>query len=416
MAPSPPEEEVPPEGCPKSLGHATSFEADFLKELQLPSLRQGASLGKGTSGEVRRVLETIDGGSYALKMVRLPGRRSGTTATEDAIAPPLLLHEVRLHRLCSAGCSSIARYAFSWISGCSMVILMEACDAALWDVLTTSENALDMASGLALPALGKRQLTQEDRQGITVDLCEATNHIHRLRVMHRDVNPWNALIVRDRCGASPSRPPRLLARLSDFGLAVQLPAGVDEVEGYEVAGASPLDDSALTSLYSAPELGHRYGLSVDVFSLGMTLLALWASKTLRGEEKLINAVEATKGASDISSRNLNGAPPGSCQNDASPRADVKSLLVGADAPLLELIPRMVAGTPAFRPDAAAVLQTLRAAAVDAEVDPTRTPTPLRQADGSSPLNVGGTAEAPKAPRSLTSYFRCFKPQRVTSAA
>ena len=45
-------------------------------------------------------------------------------------------------------------------------------------------------------------------------------------------------------------------RLADFGSAVELRG---PLEGLEAPAAAPLDDSALNSLYSAPELGVRYG-------------------------------------------------------------------------------------------------------------------------------------------------------------
>jgi len=112
-----------------------------------------------------------------------------------------------------------------------------------------------------------------------------------MRVLHRDVNPWNALLVLEGSESSS-------ARLGDFGLAVRMESS--ELRGWETPGAAPLDDSAIGSLYSAPELGDVYGFPADVFSLGMTLLAIWGSADL-GEEELINLVEGAKQAACSSS-------------------------------------------------------------------------------------------------------------------
>jgi serine/threonine protein kinase len=122
-----------------------------------------------------------------------------------------------------------------------------------------------------------------------------------LGVVHRDINPWNVLTVK----ANKSEGERGI-RLADFGLAVQLQRGPEgdvlDLSGLQAHGSEPLDESALGSLYSAPELGsEQYGQSVDVFSLGMTLLALWSVPDIQhlggaAQDALITTVEAVKNA------------------------------------------------------------------------------------------------------------------------
>jgi len=241
-------------------------------------LNIGPAVGCGCSGRVSTVLEALDGGRYVLKEVA-----TGTTA--DAA----LAEEVRLHRLCSQECSSVVRYAFACQTEDALLVLMEQCDAVLWDALT-NEGAW---SSLATPS----QPSRAERWAWTQGLCEAVRHCHRLCVVHRDINPWNVFLRASGKADSGTQQNsvRFLPRLADFGLAVQLHNATDELHGACSEGAAPLDDSALGSLYSAPELGKDYGLPADIFSLGMTLFALWSSCALDGEA-LIEAVVATKEA------------------------------------------------------------------------------------------------------------------------
>ncbi|CAK9080270.1 unnamed protein product [Durusdinium trenchii] len=184
-------------------------------------------IGEGTSGVVYP-LKTDDAfGRYVVKRMK-------KTQDQEVFA-----EEVRLLKLVSA----------------------EACDATLWDALTG-------ATTWRTTALAPLGFTE--RHTWSAQLCAAVCHCHSLGVLHRDINPWNALLIQESGTWN--------LRLGDFGLAV--PCSGD-LQGIEAPGVAPLDASALTSLYSAPELGKRYGYPADVFSLGMTLLALW---TERGED------------------------------------------------------------------------------------------------------------------------------------
>ena len=52
-------------------------------------------------------------------------------------------------------------------------------------------------------------------------------------------------------------------------------------------GYAPLDESAIGSLYSAPELGSEGGYEgkeVDVYSTGMTIFAIYHAVVLKEEE------------------------------------------------------------------------------------------------------------------------------------
>ncbi|CAE7259193.1 CAMK2B [Symbiodinium natans] len=219
-----------------------------MPETLILELPLGDAIGEGTSGVVSPLLRCADGGRYAAKRLKSSSPRKA------------LEQEVRLLKLCSAECSDIVRYAFACETATEYVLIFEACDMELWSALTGTWSRGKAASS--------------ERQAWSLQLCRALSHCHQLRVLHRDVNPWNVLLVLEGEGCSA-------ARLGDFGLAVE---GVDgDLVGWETPGAAPLDDSAIGSLYSAPELGHVYGFPADVFSLAMTLLAIWASADMEEE-------------------------------------------------------------------------------------------------------------------------------------
>lgn len=301
-----------PGGPPPQLpGEPERSVAPDAGALQL-QLQLGAVLGEGTSGIVSPV-KALDGGRYVAKQ----SKTSGPAAMAS------LANEIRLHRICSESCTDVVRYIFASQSGEEAVVLMEACDTILWEALTGGPDWVALAG--ATPAVA-------DRRAWTLQLCRAVQHCHQHRVLHRDINPWNVFLVRGRFG-----PQGAAVRLGDFGLAAQLPEGVVGLSGVEEQhGASALDESALGSLYSAPELGGAsYGLAADVFSLGMTLLALWVSADCDcNEDGVVQATEDAKAAG------------GQLQKFPA--------LASAEPDQRDLIFAMVATSPDARPSAAHV--------------------------------------------------------------
>jgi len=354
--------------------------ADCCAKIPL-ELPLGAELGRGTSGVVFPLLSSADGGRYVVKEVVWEEARRND-----------LLQEVRLHRLCSDGCAGVVRYAFSTITTSPLLtagpcreafaenqrllVLMEACEGELWDVMIESEEPalsrlpsrisarknskssgsrppLPQKADVALPGVPWTQesastaqfSSQSERRRWTLTLCDALRHCHGRRVLHRDLNPWNVLIVDEMDFATGHA--RRGVRLADFGLAAQFPEGVDEFLGMSNEGVITLDASAIGSFYSAPELGERYGLAADVFSLGMTLFALWwapgsndacPQKGSDLEDALVNAVEAVKSAVCA------GSPP--LDTICLPR-----FRSGGNSAFRSLIFRMLSFAPRDRPTA-----------------------------------------------------------------
>mmetsp|Transcript_26802 Transcript_26802/g.68179 ORF Transcript_26802/g.68179 Transcript_26802/m.68179 type:complete len:322 (+) Transcript_26802:61-1026(+) len=112
-----------------------------------------------------------------------------------------------------------------------------------------------MAYAIACP---EGVLAEPETQGYVAGLLSAVQHLHGLRIVHRDIKATNVLL--SDCGE---------VRLADFGLAVRLP-----------------DDGLLTSVcgthdYLAPEMircGHGeeegYGTPVDIWGVGLLMYGL----------------------------------------------------------------------------------------------------------------------------------------------
>ncbi|KAF7478092.1 rhodopsin kinase [Marmota monax] len=101
----------------------------------------------------------------------------------------------------------------------------------------------------------------------TAQMLSGLEHLHQRRIVYRDLKPENVLL--DDGGN---------VRISDLGLAVELPEGQGKTRGY-----------AGTPGFMAPELllGEDYDCSVDYFALGATLYEMIAARgpfRARGEK------------------------------------------------------------------------------------------------------------------------------------
>ncbi|CAE7229306.1 Dclk3, partial [Symbiodinium natans] len=143
---------------------------------------------------------------------------------------------------------------FAWQS----VIIMEACDKELF---------------AALPC--RTALAEFRPAQITSDIMRGLSYLHALKILHRDLNPWNILLKNVEGG--------VVAKISDLGMAVQCQT--------QLFGREGIDESSFTSVFSSPEFGtsRGYGFPADIFSAGMTLITIWC--IAQDQDEIIEAVE-----------------------------------------------------------------------------------------------------------------------------
>jgi len=188
------------------------------------------------------------------------------------------------------------------------------------------------------------------------ELADALDYVHRRGVVHRDVKPANVLL-----GPGPR------VRLADFGIAQVIDASSATVTGTTLG----------TAAYMAPEQldHHRVGPAADMWALGAVLLeCLTGNRPFEGP------------AAEVVARRLGGAVP-------SPE--------GLPTPWRMLLTSMLDPDPGQRPEAAEVVEMLRAPAFSRPWDPR--PTEMLAAlgaasavgaDGAAAVDDGTTAISP----------------------
>ncbi|KAM6951159.1 membrane-associated tyrosine- and threonine-specific cdc2-inhibitory kinase [Aplochiton taeniatus] len=194
-------------------------------------------LGRGSFGEVYKVLSHQDGRHYAVK--RSAQRFRGNGERNRSV------REARNHeRLCPH--PYILGFVAAWEEGGRLYIQTELC-----------------CTSLLLHAEAQPPIPDEPAAwDYLCDLLSALHHLHSRGFAHLDIKPANVFLTRSG---------RL--KLGDFGLLLELPLhgpGVAEVKGREKEDIQEGDPR-----YMAPELlKGEYGHAADVFSLGISILEL----------------------------------------------------------------------------------------------------------------------------------------------
>nr|XP_029485571.1 membrane-associated tyrosine- and threonine-specific cdc2-inhibitory kinase isoform X2 [Oncorhynchus nerka] len=196
-------------------------------------------LGRGSFGEVYKVLSLQDGHHYAVK--RSVQRFRGNSERNRS------MREAQNHeRLCPH--PHILGFVAAWEEGCRLYIQMELCCTSLLLHAEAQPSSPDEPAAWAY----------------LCDLLSALHHLHARGFAHLDLKPANVFLTRSG---------RL--KLGDFGLALELrgegvAAGLPEGKGREKEDVQEGDPR-----YMAPELLRgEYGLAADVFSLGVSILEL----------------------------------------------------------------------------------------------------------------------------------------------
>jgi serine/threonine protein kinase len=129
---------------------------------------------------------------------------------------------------------------------------------------------------------------------LVAQLARAVHHAHQRGIVHRDLKPANILM-----GEGPSATPRV----TDFGLARQLSAGIQTVQG----------DLLGTPAYMAPEQAtgrsEQIGPATDVFGLGAVLYECLTGRPPHQEATRDAALRAAARGEVESPRRLNPRVP-----------------------------------------------------------------------------------------------------------
>jgi eukaryotic-like serine/threonine-protein kinase len=135
----------------------------------------------------------------------------------------------------------------------------------LYEMGEEDGNALlvtELVDGATLDQLSREgSLSDREIGEIGADLCEALDHAHGRKVVHRDIKPQNVLVTEE---GEPH------AKLMDFGVARLTDAAALTAPG-DVVG---------TLAYMAPEQaeGREAGPAADVYSLALMLYECWAGE------------------------------------------------------------------------------------------------------------------------------------------
>ena len=109
-------------------------------------------------------------------------------------------------------------------------------------------------------AINNKELNNEEKNRITVELVLGMRYIHKRKFMHRDLKPKNILLSKNKH-----------VRITDFGLAKEEDFSTSQTKGIG------------TLLFMAPELLNNesdtnYTNKVDVYSFGITLIYIIADE------------------------------------------------------------------------------------------------------------------------------------------
>ena len=193
-------------------------------------------LGEGTYGVVYRAKDQKGQEIYALKKIRLQAEEEGIPST--AIREISLLKE--LNHI------NIVKLYEVLHSPKKLTLVFEYVEQDL-------KKILDMAKGKGLDI----KLTKN----LLYQLLRGVDHIHKYKVLHRDLKPQNLLINKDN-----------ILKIADFGLA----------RGYGIP-VKNYTHEVVTLWYRPPDvlLGNKtYGTTVDMWSIGCIFAEMASGKPL----------------------------------------------------------------------------------------------------------------------------------------
>jgi len=196
-------------------------------------------LGSGSFGEAWLVKRVSDGQQLVAKRMDL----SQMSAKDQKY--------VEAEIQCLAGCShfAIIKYIEDFTENNFMLIIMEYADAG------------DLNMQIKQRAAEGYRYFEEHEVGYTfVQLAMAVDHVHRRRMLHRDIKGANVMLMTNG-----------LIKLGDFGFSHQYDESVSDQVASTFCG---------TPYYLAPELWRRqrYSKKADVWAIGILLYEMMALK------------------------------------------------------------------------------------------------------------------------------------------
>ncbi|XP_043110320.1 membrane-associated tyrosine- and threonine-specific cdc2-inhibitory kinase [Puntigrus tetrazona] len=198
-------------------------------------------IGRGSFGEVFKVVSLLDGCQYAVK--RSVQRFRGEVERARSIAEAWNHEGLHPHPY-------ILGFIAAWEEAGHLYIQTELCCTSL--LLYAEETPFHTGETTAWTYL--------------CDMLSALHHLHAHGFAHLDIKPANIFITKSG---------RL--KLGDFGLLIKLPTDIRKkvIEGKREMKTEEVDLQEGDPRYMAPELLRgEYGTAADIFSLGVSILEL----------------------------------------------------------------------------------------------------------------------------------------------
>jgi calcium-dependent protein kinase len=196
----------------------------------------GAVLGKGGFGEVREGIRKADGEKVAIKVIS-----KLKFASEEDHAN--MITEVELFRRVSqVPHENLVRLLDYYEDKYSFFLVTDIC----------------MGGELMDKIISMQSFSEADASYYFKQMLLAIKQCHEHNICHRDLKPENFLLA--------SKKPKATLKLTDFGLAADLPKGPQETILNEACGSA---------YYIAPEIFRRkYTVAVDAWAAGVILFLL----------------------------------------------------------------------------------------------------------------------------------------------
>jgi serine/threonine protein kinase len=201
-------------------------------------------IGSGGMGRIYRVVHTLMGKPFALKLIR-PQRDLGSNDVQRFLNEAKTLHDLQHENI-------VRIFEFGVTDdGCPYQIL-EFIDG----------KTLSVASK---PELESEKLLYADKLEIAIQLAQGLAHAHKNGVVHRDIKSSNVLINKDREG-------KLVARIIDFGIA--------KLETHDGATITKTGDVIGSPAFVSPEqaLGQPLDARSDIYSLGVVFYEMFTGR------------------------------------------------------------------------------------------------------------------------------------------